>query len=162
VGLAASPMELLLLGSLRYLGRGWSFDDLEESTSISQETHRCFFHIFIQFGRPILYPLYVIHPTNVVDVLPHVHEMMVAGLQGYIGSVDATHVGMLRCPFIHRNEHSGLKENIPARTYNIVVNHRRMILSTTAGHPSRWNDQTITLFDKFIQAIRHNKIISDH
>jgi hypothetical protein len=51
---------------------------------------------------------------------------------------------------------------MPARTYNIVVNHRRMILSTTAGHPSCWHDQTITLFDKFIQAIRHNKIISDH
>jgi hypothetical protein len=26
-----SPIELLLLGSLRYLGRGWTFDDLEES-----------------------------------------------------------------------------------------------------------------------------------
>jgi hypothetical protein len=30
-----SPIELLLLGSLRYLGRGWTFDDLEESTFIS-------------------------------------------------------------------------------------------------------------------------------
>jgi hypothetical protein len=39
----ASPIELLLLGSLRYLGRGWTFDDLEESTFITREVHRVFF-----------------------------------------------------------------------------------------------------------------------
>lgn len=31
-----SPIELLLLGSLRYLGRGWTFDDIEELTAISR------------------------------------------------------------------------------------------------------------------------------
>ena len=31
----ASPIELLVLGALRYLGRGWTFDDLEESTAVS-------------------------------------------------------------------------------------------------------------------------------
>ena len=31
----ASPMELLLFGSLRYLGREWTFDDITESTGIS-------------------------------------------------------------------------------------------------------------------------------
>lgn len=35
-----SIIELLLLGSLRYLGRGWTFDDIEESTAISADTHR--------------------------------------------------------------------------------------------------------------------------
>ena len=29
-----SSLSLLLLGTLRYLGRGWNFDDLEESTGI--------------------------------------------------------------------------------------------------------------------------------
>ena len=38
----ASPVELLLLGSLRYLGRGWTFDDLEESTFMTREVHRVF------------------------------------------------------------------------------------------------------------------------
>ncbi|KAI2488828.1 Plant transposon protein [Fragilaria crotonensis] len=38
-----SPIELLLLGSLRYLGRGWTFDDLEESTFIARDVHRVFF-----------------------------------------------------------------------------------------------------------------------
>jgi hypothetical protein len=39
-------MELLLLGSLRYLGRGWTFDDLAESTFVRRDVHRCFFHKF--------------------------------------------------------------------------------------------------------------------
>mmetsp|Transcript_18952 Transcript_18952/g.32615 ORF Transcript_18952/g.32615 Transcript_18952/m.32615 type:complete len:198 (-) Transcript_18952:120-713(-) len=42
-GKNSSPIELLVLGSLRYLGRGWTFDDLEESTAISKDVHRCFF-----------------------------------------------------------------------------------------------------------------------
>jgi hypothetical protein len=33
VGQSASPIELLLLGALRYLGRGLTFDDLEEYTA---------------------------------------------------------------------------------------------------------------------------------
>ena len=37
-----SPIELLLLGTLRYLGRGWTFDDIEEATAISLEVHRVF------------------------------------------------------------------------------------------------------------------------
>jgi hypothetical protein len=45
-----SPVELLVLGSLRYLGRGWTFDAIEESTVIDKEVHRCFLKVFIQFG----------------------------------------------------------------------------------------------------------------
>ena len=36
-------ISLLLLGVLRYLGRGWCLDDLEEATCISREVHRIFF-----------------------------------------------------------------------------------------------------------------------
>jgi hypothetical protein len=45
------PLELLVLGALRYLGRGWTFDDIEESTSISEETHRVFFRRFVAAER---------------------------------------------------------------------------------------------------------------
>jgi hypothetical protein len=37
IGVPALPLELLLLGSLLYLGRGWTF---KESTSISHHVHR--------------------------------------------------------------------------------------------------------------------------
>ena len=51
----ASPIELLVLGSLRYLGRGWTFDDVEENTAVSKEVHRTFFHRFVEFGSTALY-----------------------------------------------------------------------------------------------------------
>jgi hypothetical protein len=41
-----TPIPLLLLTSLRYLGRGLTFDDLAESTAIHEETVRVFFHCF--------------------------------------------------------------------------------------------------------------------
>ena len=48
-----------------------------------------------------------------------------------------------------------------ARTYNITVNHRRRILSTTTGHPSRWNDKTLVRFDKFVSGIHDGSILED-
>ena len=33
------PVELLILGLLCYLGRGWTFDDCEESTAIDSDVH---------------------------------------------------------------------------------------------------------------------------
>jgi hypothetical protein len=35
-GCESSPLELMILGALRYLGRGWAFDDIEEATAISE------------------------------------------------------------------------------------------------------------------------------
>lgn len=46
-----SPIQLLVLGSLRYLGRGWTFDDIAEATQIDEEVHRTFLHAFIDFGK---------------------------------------------------------------------------------------------------------------
>ena len=39
-GRPAAPMELLVLGVFRMLGRACTFDDLEELSDISAETHR--------------------------------------------------------------------------------------------------------------------------
>jgi hypothetical protein len=62
-----SPVELLVLGLLRYLGRGWTFDDCEESTAIDKEVHRCFFQVFILFGNTELYQKWVITPVNLPE-----------------------------------------------------------------------------------------------
>lgn len=48
-GRPSAPLELLILGALRILGRGITFDGLTEGTNISQETHRLFFHKFCKF-----------------------------------------------------------------------------------------------------------------
>jgi hypothetical protein len=59
-GTRVLPIELLVLGALRYLGRrGLTFDDLEEYTAINEETHCQFLHRFIEFGSKTLYIWYV-------------------------------------------------------------------------------------------------------
>jgi len=78
-GVPASPIGLLLLGALRYLGRGLTFDDLEEYTAISEETHRQFFHKFIQFGAESLYPEYVQYPTTAEEFATHQSEFQRGG-----------------------------------------------------------------------------------
>ena len=69
-----SPLSLLILGALRYLGRGWTFNDLEEQTLISTEVHCNFFHEFIRIGGTILYEEYVNHTLSLEDCESHVHE----------------------------------------------------------------------------------------
>ena len=53
------PIKLLLVGSLCYLGRGWTFDDKKDVTYISCDVHRKFFHQFVKFGARVLYPMYL-------------------------------------------------------------------------------------------------------
>jgi hypothetical protein len=53
------PIHLMILTSLRYLGRGWTFDDCEEATAVSEDVCCVFFHEFIHFGQNFLYPKYV-------------------------------------------------------------------------------------------------------
>jgi hypothetical protein len=91
-GLPSSPIELMVMGSLRYLGRGWTFDDIAEATCVSEETHRQFFTIFIDFGRQVLYPRFVKAPTNKEEAEVHLYEMARAGLPGCLSSTDATNV----------------------------------------------------------------------
>jgi Plant transposon protein len=161
-GRLSSPIQLCLLGSLRYLGRGSTFDDLEESTSISEETHRRFFHCFIYWGSTVLYNTYVKFPRNAIQCKDVSIDTDAAGFHGCVGSTDATHITMMRCPVSRANEHRGPKECLPARTYNITVNHRRQILNTTKGHPSRWNDKTLTHYDEFIKLIKEGNILADN
>jgi hypothetical protein len=125
-GTKSKSIELLVLGSLRYLGRGWMFDDLEENTGIGEETFRRFFHKFIQFGSTVLYNEFVITPCDSNQhTATHQHEFNKAGCHGAIGSTDAVHVTLEKVQRTVRNSHLGWKLAHTARTYNVTVNHRR-------------------------------------
>jgi hypothetical protein len=63
-------------------------------------------------------------PQSSTDIKEYTKEMEDAGLFGCVGSVDATHIGILGCLYSTWNQHKGPKDNYPARTYNIIVNHR--------------------------------------
>ena len=156
------PINLLLLGSLRYLGRGWTFDDLEEATGICMETHRLFFHQFVKCGETVLYKLYVKYPTNAKEVETHMREYRAAGIPGSPGSMDACHVVMEKCSHRLKQNHLGGKSKLTCRSFNLTSNHRKRILHTTPGHPARWNDKTIVLFDEFATKLRNGEIMNDN
>ena len=68
VGQMGVPLEILVLGSLRYIGRGWTFDDLEEATGVHEETHRRFLHVFVNECRYRLYPEFVKEPDTLAEI----------------------------------------------------------------------------------------------
>jgi hypothetical protein len=47
LGKNSHPLELLVLTALRYLGRGWTFNDLSKSTGISEEVIHVFFILLL-------------------------------------------------------------------------------------------------------------------
>ena len=63
IGLSPSNIKLLLLGTLRYIGRAWTLDDLNESNGISKSTNRLFLLAFIKYGSSVLYKKYVLEPA---------------------------------------------------------------------------------------------------
>ena len=158
---SSHPVELLLLGTLRYLGRGFTFDDLEESTAISREVHRKFFHSFITFGKTILYEKHVREPTALEFLRSHCAEFSAAGCHGAVGSMDGVHILCERVPHTLRNLHKAHKMTHTARAFNVTVNHRRMILSCTSGNPATFNDQTLVMFDHFVRGIHEGRKLSD-
>ncbi len=94
-----TPVELLVLGSLRYLGRGWTFDDIEESTAIDNEVHCRFFKVFIQLGSTALYQKLVITPFDLPAANANMYEYSQAGFPGCVGSCDCTHIVTKWCEY---------------------------------------------------------------
>ena len=86
----ASPIELLVLGSLHYLGRGWTFDDVEASTAVSKSVHRVFFHAFINFGSTVLYDRHVSAPLTFAKAKRHMVKFAEAGFDGACTSTDCS------------------------------------------------------------------------
>lgn len=69
VGNPCAPIELLVLTALRYLGRGWTFDDLSESTAISEDVIRVFFHEFIDFEEKYLLMFHLNYTIMILMVM---------------------------------------------------------------------------------------------
>ena len=157
-----SPIQLLVLGLLRYHGQGWTFDDIEEQTAISKEVHCTFSHAFINFGSTSLYSRFVLTPLHLLEALSNTQEYEVAGFPGCVGSTDCTHITTERCEYRLKNNHLGAKSSHTIRTFNLTCNHCCRILHTTTGGPGRWNDQTMVRLDKFISGLRDGILLQDY
>ena len=161
-GEKSTDLSLLLLGALRYLGRSWTFDCLEEATAISRETNRRFFLKFIKHGSTNMFKRYVTDAAKCLSMNDLTNLFVQAGFNGCIGSTDATHVPMLKCASWAHNVHKGAKMPMPCRTYNVTVSHSRQIIGTTIGHPGTFNDKTVIMFDRLLADIHNNHLKEDH
>ena len=96
-GQESGNIKLLILGPLRYLGRGWTFDDIEGSTAISREVNRVFLSVFRTYGSTILFHNHVTLTVHNCDPREFEHLFAITDYSGFLVSLDATHVGMLKC-----------------------------------------------------------------
>ena len=155
-------MKLLVLSTLRYFGRGWTFDDFQEVTAINHETARQFLRKFVEFGSSTLYNTYVINPTSSMDMQDYELEFLMAGFPGCIGSTDVSHIIMELCSYRLRQIYLGYKVAHTAITYNMTVNHCRIILNITQGHLVRFTDKTLVLLDDLVNELHDGKCDDVH
>ena len=125
-------------------------------------TNRQFILCFIEYGSTVMYKKWVVDSTvnRSAEQLESIFKQ--AGFNGCIGSSDGTHIPMLKCTQWASNTHKGFKLNVPARTYNVTVDHSRKILASTGGHPGTWNDKTLILFDESIRGINAGTLHSEY
>ena len=162
LGQKGISLDILILGASHYLGRGWTFDDVYDSTCVSEVVHRRFLKVFTVACREHLYPKWVKRPETPEEIKDCMSEYVEAGFNGCIGSADVTHVILERCHSRLKNQNLGGKSSHTTRAFQIVVNHRRQIIASTVGYPGRWNDQTIVRFDGFVTDIQKGDYLNNH
>lgn len=132
------------------------FEEMFEGSFISRETHRRFFHKFVEMYSTQIFPQVVRPPAD--DDLPAIRRMMhpysLAGFAGCIGSVDCTHFWWEATPAARINACKG-KEGYCTVAAQFTVNHWREILHVTPLFNGATNDK---VFDHFVSFILHCKI----
>ncbi len=147
------PLQLLVLCSLRILGRGSSPHDDADHTSISSNTIRLFFHRFCAAIVKHESAEWLSAPTTEPEIRRAVALYAQEGFVGCLGSTDGVHVSYDRCPAALRSCMVG-KEGIPTVAYEVTVRHDRWIMHATRGFPGSWNDKSMSRYDSFLGKVR--------
>ena len=92
------PLELKVLGALRYLCKGCSFDAIAELSGMSENTANNFFHQFWHHFVLEYKTEWITYPTTAAEAKPITDHYARLGVPGAVGSVDCTHVWWAMCP----------------------------------------------------------------
>ena len=156
-GKEVSPIELKLLGTLRVLGKGCSWDLLYELSGVSAEVHRRWTLKFISKFALEMYPVFVHGPRDNAE-MENVSALYAAsGFPGCIGSTDCVHIRWEMCPSIWKTAYKNGKNSYASIAYEMTVTHSKKFQSTTIGHYGTTSDRTIVKFDGFVRQIRTEK-----
>jgi len=82
------------------------------------------------------------------------------GFPGCVGSVDGVHVSWSKCPAGLLTRHKGAKGH-PTRSFNVTVDHRRMIQRVACSKPGAFNDVTSVRYDPHVTGMQ-NGLYSDY
>ena len=152
------PLKLIILCALQHLGRGLTFNNLEEYSGINTEPLVLVFTGSFSLVAHI-YTTSMLYSTKLLDCES---EYLSAGFLKCVGSIDASRVITEKCSSRLRQSHLRYKLAHTARTYNITVNHQCKILHTTPGHSARFNDKTLVLYVHFVNQLHDGKYNDSH
>ena len=156
-----TPIFLKLLGTLRILGKGCSWDLLYELSGISGEVHRKWTLQFLhKFGEE-MYPIHVHGPRD-TDELNKVTSLYAAvGFPGCVGSTDCVHIRWEMCPSLWFSSYKNGKNSYASIAYEMTVDHTKRFQSTTVGHYGTTSDMTIVKFDGFVNKVKYDPLFTE-
>ena len=123
-----ADLRLLLMGSLKVLGSGFTFTDVSDLCGVSQESLRVFFHSFCSYISTNI-ANYVNFDKNLEGTLASYSKVE---LPGCVGSMDNIHILWDRCPASEANRYHG-KEGRCSVSFFVVTDHERNCLYVSDG-----------------------------
>jgi hypothetical protein len=154
-GYELAPVYLKLLGTLRMLGKGCSWDLLYELSGVSAEVHRNWTLSFIDKFSKELYPVYVHGPRNSEEIDSVTSLYAACGFPGCVGSTDCVHIRWDFCPSLWFSSFKNGKNSYASIAYEMTVDHSKRFQASTIGHYGTTSDKTIVKFDGFVNEVRY-------
>ena len=99
---------------------------------------------------------YIKLPSTEVEIENNCREYVACGFPTTLGSVDCVHIRLWNCSDNFKILASGRLKH-PTRSYQVIVNHRKDILSVTRGYCGTTSDKTIAKMDPSLTEIRNGK-----
>ena len=159
-GREIAPVSLKLLGTLRMLGKGCSWDLLYELSGVSAEVRRKWTLNFIDKFRKELYPVYVHGPRNSEELDSVTSLYAACGFPGCVGSTDCVHIRWDLCPALLFNTFKNGKNSYASIAYEMTVDHSKRIQASTIGHYGTTSDKSIVKFDGFVNEVRYGELFT--
>lgn len=144
----ATPIPLLVLCILWWSVWGWTFDDLSENTGLSEEINWVFFHKFIEV---------CCHSSNIKQSFSAYSRLWKSWLAWL-------HWLYRFNPYSTWDTWTSFEAKPPwLQEFTLgtitVSNRQKILATTTAGCPARWNDKLVVLFDHFAVALNEGRTL---
>jgi hypothetical protein len=152
-GRSSVPLELKILASFEMLGRGVAAAIPAQLIGCDEKTIQNFFKFFCAKVALHLCQLHIKFPSSAAEIRECVATYANENLPGCMGSIDCVHVPWPKALASVRSWYVG-KEGVPTIAFQVIVNHKRKILSVSQPHPGAHNDKTIASMDPALHAVR--------